>query len=309
MVKPEKNSLLIVDDDSENITALVYMLQAEYTIYVAKSGHHGIDLVREHMPDLILLDILMPEMDGFEFLITLKKSFEFREIPVIFITGLDSKSDEEKGLSYGAADYISKPFHPGIVRLRVWNQIKIVNQIRTIQQLSMIDQLTGIPNRRSFDHQMNLEWKRVQRENQLISLLMMDVDKFKVFNDTYGHLSGDVVLQSVAATLAGTLKRASDFAARWGGEEFAALLPNTDVDGGMLIAESVRENIESLTIKLPNDELVKVTLSIGVNTISPAVDSDMNAFIAGSDMALYVAKELGRNRVYHYRDAVMPEEL
>ena len=292
-----KNSILIVDDEKMNLQVLVHILSGEYTIYTAKDGRSAIEKAKQYLPDLILLDIIMPEMDGYEVLTALKAAEETREIPVIFITGLSSSEDEEKGLNYDAADYISKPFRPMIVNLRVRNQIRNVNQMRLIERLSMLDQLTGIPNRRSFDTRLNTEWRRAADSVSRISLIICDIDKFKNFNDTYGHLQGDAVLQTVAETLSKTLTRPQDFAARWGGEEFVALLPNTDMDAALEIAEQIRLNIENTPIRLEDGSSAKVTLSLGVHTVTPAPGGSTDAFISQADSALYTAKESGRNRV------------
>jgi len=294
-----KNTLLIVDDENINLNVMVQMMESEYTIYTATSGQNAIEKAKEYKPDLILLDIMMPDMDGYHTLSELKKCEETFKIPVIFITGLDSAEDEEKGLSLNASDYITKPINPMIVKLRVRNQIQIVNQIRTIEQLSMIDQLTGIPNRRSFDERLQMEWKRAKREQMPISLLMIDLDKFKKINDTYGHQQGDIVLQAVAKTLQQAFNRPADFAARWGGEEFIILLPSTPLSGAMNIAEKIRTGVEKTEIPYYEGVIIKLTVSIGVNSLIPEQNSSVNAFISNADKALYAAKDAGRNKVIH----------
>ena len=293
----KKNNLLIVDDENANLKVLTHILGADYTIYTATNGANAIQKAKELNPDLILLDILMPGMDGYETLSTIKKTEEINKIPVVFITGLDSVEDEEKGLSLDAADYITKPFSAPIVKLRVRNQIQIVNQVRTIERLSMIDQLTNIPNRRSFDARLNVEWKQAIREQTQISLLMMDLDKFKSFNDTYGHQQGDLVLKKTAEVLTMSLRRPADFTARWGGEEFIVLLPNTHMDGAIDVAEKIRAEVEKTPISFPDSKEVNITISIGVASMAPDKTSSMDAFISNSDKALYLAKEAGRNRV------------
>ena len=303
MDETNKNSVLIVDDEKSNLVVLTHVLSREYTIYTAKDGHDAINKARKLLPDIILLDIIMPEMDGYEVLATLKNSDETRDIPVIFITGLGSIEDEEKGLALKAADYISKPFSSAIVKLRVGNQVQIVNQLRTIKRLSMIDQLTDIANRRSFDSRLNMEWFRAIREKNPISLLMIDVDKFKRYNDTYGHQQGDVALRAVANVCTRTVKRPGDFAARWGGEEFAVLLPVSDTNGALIIAEQMRTNVENAVIPRHDGGITKVTISIGLNTEFPNCDSSRDSFISRADGALYTAKEKGRNRVCLYEDA------
>jgi len=296
----KKNSILIVDDELLNLKMLRSILHDEYTVFTAKDGQTAIEIATDEKPDLILLDILMPEMDGYEVLTKLKNDTETRHIPVIFITGLDSKSEEEKGLSMDAADYISKPFSPGIVNLRVKNQIQIVNQIRTIEMLSNLDQLTQIPNRRSLDQQLLSEWGRSIRENIPLSLMMIDVDKFKVYNDTYGHLQGDRVLKMIAEAIYVTLHRAGDYAARFGGEEFCVLLPGADIEGAMLVAEQVRKAIESLVFHCEDGTSAKVTISVGVHSLIPTVTDTIPELVAKADNALYAAKEAGRNCVRKY---------
>jgi len=295
----KKNSLLIVDDENANLKVLTHILGSDYTIFTATNGLSAIEKAKEFVPDLILLDILMPDMDGYATLSEIKKCEEIRKIPVIFITGLDSDEDEERGLSLDAADYITKPFSAPIVKLRVHNQIQIINQMRTIERLSMIDQLTNIPNRRSFDDRLNMEWKQAVREQTPISLLIMDLDKFKDLNDTYGHQQGDVVLQTVAGIFPQSFKRPGDFAARWGGEEFVILLPNTSLEGATEVAEKIRADVGTTPFITTDGAEIRVTISVGVNSLIPEKGDSIDAFISNADKALYSAKESGRNRVVH----------
>ena len=295
-----KNSLLIVDDDNFNLTQLSNILKQEYSVRAVSSGAAGVKAAEKFVPDLILLDIMMPEMDGYEVLAALNKNAATANIPVIFITGLDNKSDEKLGLQLGAVDYISKPFDDVIVKLRVHQQIRNINQIRTIEHLSMIDQLTGVPNRRNFDNRLETEWGRAIREHWFVSLLMIDIDHFKTYNDTYGHQQGDKTLIAVARGISGALKRSSDFCARWGGEEFAVLLPNTDSAGSMLIAEHIRADVAELIVPCDNGNVTKMTVSIGANTVAPTKDSSVDEFIKKTDAALYESKNTGRNRVCRY---------
>jgi len=295
MTETKKNTVLIVDDEHSNIMALTHILSSDYEIYAEKDGKGAIETAEELLPDIILLDILMPEMDGYEVISVLKNSEKTKDIPVIFITGLKDSDDERKGLASGAADYITKPFSPAIVGLRVNNQIKMLNQLRTIEWLSMTDQLTGLPNRRSFDSRLNIEWNKARREQKPVSILVLDVDNFKKYNDTHGHQQGDVALQTVGNALRQSLKRPTDFAARWGGEEFIALLANTDKSTAVEIAETLRRNIEAAEIPCENESGRRVSVSIGVNTAS--VGEHINEFISRADTALYEAKSQGRNRV------------
>lgn len=297
MSEGTKNTILIVDDEVTNINILINLLWNEYTLHVAKDGPTAIDMARTHAPDLILLDILMPEMDGYQILNELREFKSTKNIPVIFITGLSSDEDEEKGLSLEVADYISKPFVPAIVKLRIRNQIRIVNYLRIIEQLSMTDSLTGLHNRRSFNEKLRQEWGRAIREEVSISLIMLDVDNFKSYNDTYGHQQGDVVLQTVAKIFTRMLKRSADFVARWGGEEFIILLPSTDMAGAAKLADDIRVEVENTQIILTDGTVTGVTVSAGVNDLIPCNDSILDKFISDADKAMYLAKDRGRNRV------------
>jgi diguanylate cyclase (GGDEF)-like protein len=299
MADEQKNSLLIVDDELGNLKLLTHILGADYTIYTATNGLGAIEKAMKFTPDLIILDILMPQMDGYQTLAEIKKNEKIQKIPVIFLTGLSSSADEAKGLSLDAADYISKPFSASIVQLRVRNQIQIVNQMRSIERLSMIDQLTNMPNRRSFDARVRIAWNQAIRDSRPISLLMLDVDRFKIYNDTYGHQQGDVALQTIANIFVQSLRRASDFAARWGGEEFVVLLQNTPLPGALDVAQIINANVENAVIPCADGSVTSITISIGVNALVPMRGSPVDSFIANADKALYAAKEQGRNRVVH----------
>lgn len=254
--------------------------------------------VRQHRPDLILLDVLMPEMDGMGVLRELKRDDATRLIPVIFITALDSATDEENGLNLGAVDYISKPFHPPIVRVRVRNQLQLVHQRRLLEQLASLDGLTGIPNRRQFDATLLKEWHRCQRNQQPLSLIVADVDFFKKYNDALGHAAGDRVLQEVAATLRQAARRPGDLVARYGGEEFVLLLPETDATSAQALAEGLQQLLHSKALPHPDSSLGPwLTMSMGGNTIVPSTTALDPEFFALADAALYRAKHQGRNQV------------
>ena len=296
--KTTKYSILIVDDEISNIIALSDMLEEDYDVSALRDSLDVVETVKSDMPDIILLDIVMPGMDGFDVIKALKKSKMTKDIPVIFITGLDDIETEEKGLIYGAADYITKPFHAPIVQLRVRNQIKILDQFRTILRLSMHDQLTGLPNRRNFESRVSYEWSRAHREQTPLSLLMIDIDHFKDYNDTYGHQSGDNALITVVKAFAQALKRPGDFAVRWGGEEFIILLPNTDLTGAKEVAEQVRESVENS--KVEGNITASVTVSVGIHTWNYGDESTIDELISNADTALYEAKHRGRNRIHTY---------
>jgi diguanylate cyclase (GGDEF)-like protein len=289
-------TILITDDEKMNVNILGSILSPMYNLLVSRNGTRALELAREHTPDLILLDVLMPDMSGFEVIKQLKETDATNKIPVIFITGLTSTDDEEKGFFLGAVDYITKPFNKAIVKARVNTHIKIVDQMRTIERIGLMDPLTKIANRRGFENRLNAEWKRVFRDQEPISIMIMDIDKFKNYNDTYGHQQGDAALKAFAATAAGSLLRSIDFIARWGGEEFVILLPGTDKEGAAEVAERVRKDIEAVTIPTEDDNITRITVSIGVNCIIPSERDNIKDFIEKADQALYTAKESGRNR-------------
>lgn len=293
----KKHNILIIDDSEFNIAVLLRILGSSYSVSIAKSGIEGIEIAKKLNPDVIILDIIMPGMDGFETIAVLKKNASTSKIPVIFISGLSKTEDEEKGLALGGADYITKPFSTEIVKLRVRNQILMLEYIRTIEELGRIDQLTGIPNRRSFHERLFIEWKSAIRDSALISILIMDIDNFKMINDTFGHMMGDVVLQKVSKAIKDSIKRPTDFIARWGGEEFIVLLPSTATDGAFFVAESIRKSVEDVEIIFMDGRSTKVTMSIGLNTHQPTNECVVNSFLHDADSALYEAKANGKNNV------------
>jgi diguanylate cyclase (GGDEF)-like protein len=294
----QKYVILAVDDEKVNLCMLNQILSSDYTVLIAKSGKEALKRVEREHPDLILLDIIMPDMSGFDVIDELKKSEHASKIPVIFITGLSADEDEEKGFSLGAVDYITKPFKNAIVRARVRTHIQVIDQIRTIERLGLIDPLTDIPNRRSFDRHLDIEWRRCVRDRRPISFLMMDLDKFKNYNDTYGHPQGDVLLKDVSKIFTRAARRPSDMAARLGGEEFGILLPDAELDSATAIAEKVRSEVESARISAEDGSITApITISIGVVSTVPQKDDDAKEFIARADEYLYRAKDAGRNRV------------
>ena len=295
-----KQCILIIDDDPIQLMVLGHILFPQYDVKMAKNGEIGLKLAKAHNIDLILLDLVMQGMSGFDVLALLKESDETKNIPVIFVTGSISNEDEAKCLALGAVDYIRKPFTEVVVSLRVKIHLQLIAQMRTIENLSLTDGLTGISNRRSFDQMIKSTWNHTRRAHESLSVLMLDIDKFKQFNDKYGHLNGDSCLKTVATTIQTSLDRKSDNVYRWGGEEFAVILPYTSIDGAILIAERIRENIAATPIELDNNETVYITISIGAGSIAPAhedSDSALIDFWTNLDKALYRAKENGRNRV------------
>lgn len=291
--------ILIVDDVPTNVQILAEALSSIYRIKVANNGMDALKVAQRDQPDLILLDVMMPNMDGFEVCKRLKADAETSKIPIIFVTAKNANSDEELGLNLGAVDYITKPFVIPIAKARIRNHIRLKQQADLLESLSLLDALTGIPNRRRFDETLALELKRAMRDVAPLSLLMIDIDHFKQYNDYYGHGSGDVCLQTVAAELSKGVIRPSDLVARYGGEEFVVILPKTDLAAAFQIAERLRERIEKLSLPHAYSEAESiVTISIGVASQSPKPEDLLpQVLIDAADKALYMAKENGRNRV------------
>jgi diguanylate cyclase (GGDEF)-like protein len=293
----KKKQILVVDDDRSNIVVLNHILKPTYSTLAAINGKAAIDIARTAIPDLILLDIVMPDMSGFEVLAELKREESLRRVPVIFITALDGTEDEEKGLALGAVDYITKPFRNPIVKARVKTHLQMMEYVQEIERFGKTDTLTGLPNRRSFDERISIEWSRAMREKESLSLFMIDADDFKFYNDKYGHVQGDVLLQTIAEVFSKTIRRSGDFVARWGGEEFTVLLPNTNLKMAVNLAEQMRANVENKVIPLPDGTATFTTVSIGVCSEIPTVGSIVNNFIVKADKLMYTAKESGKNMV------------
>ncbi|SEQ39365.1 diguanylate cyclase (GGDEF) domain-containing protein [Ectothiorhodospira magna] len=298
----KKATVLIVDDQPSNIHVLASLLKADYRILTATRGERALELARsKQAPDLILLDIIMPDMDGYETCRLLKEDESTRAIPVVFVTALDDAKDEEEGLNLGASDYISKPFSSAIVRARVRNQVNLKLKTDMLEQIALQDGLTGIPNRRYFDQKLAEEWSRLSRNGQPLSLLMIDIDQFKPYNDHYGHGAGDDCLRRVAQALSQAPSRPVDLVARYGGKEFMVLLPDTDKQGAGHVAERLLEAVRALEIPHEySDVASRVTISVGAAT-HDAADEKTSAeqLKKAADTALYRAKTQGRNRWLH----------
>lgn len=298
--KPDnKPVILIVDDTPTNIQILAEALKDKYRVKVAGSGPAALDIIaKQGVPDLILLDVMMPGMDGYEVCRILKQDPVTQEVPVIFVTAKSDALREEKGLRLGAVDYISKPVHLPIVMARVQNHIALKKKTDMLESHAMLDGLTGIPNRRRFDDSLEREWLRVMRSGSSLSLIILDVDDFKPFNDNYGHGVGDACLCAVASSLVDSVNRSSDLVARYGGDEFVALLPNVDEAGAYRIAKRMCENVNAKNIPHEFSSAAKnVTISVGVASIVPSRDKTPYNLLEKADRQLYRAKSLGRNQV------------
>jgi len=304
-MKHEKPTLLIVDDERLHINILNKMLKESYEIKVALNGRQAVDrAISFPQPDLILLDIQMPELDGFKVLSLLQKDTRTREIPVIFITAMDSEGDETKGLKLGAVDYITKPFSPAIVNARIKIHLKLLKQKCELQEmhqqvlaLSITDELTGIANRRRFNEFLKQEWTRSYRVESSIGLLMMDIDYFKLYNDHYGHSGGDKCLKNIAETLIREVIRSPDLLARYGGEEFVCVLPGVKLEELKKIAQKILDAIRTLAIAHEKSNIADiVTLSIGGTVMKPTVNNEnFEELIKIADSLLYESKQKGRN--------------
>lgn len=291
--------VLVVDDVSENIEVLMELLKVDYKVAGALNGEKALELSRgKQAPDLILLDVNMPGISGFEVCRILKDNEETRDIPVIFITAETEVAEQAKGFELGAVDYITKPIVPAIVKMRVKTQMEIKRQKDLLSRLSTIDGLTQIANRRRFDDILLREWHRCMRSNCYLSLVLMDIDHFKQYNDLYGHQAGDDCLRQVAGALLKGCMRETDLVARYGGEEFVAVLPDTDYDGALVVAERMRNMIAFLDIPHAKSSAAGyVTVSQGLVSMIPRKTMAIKQFIESSDECLYEAKETGRNRV------------
>ena len=281
------------------LSALNLILSSKYTVKSARSGETGLLIAEKYDIELIILDLVMKGMSGYDVLATLKSNDKTKDIPVIFITSSEARGDEVRALTSGAVDYIKKPFVADIVTLRVGIHLKLLEQMRTIERFSLTDGLTGVNNRRYFEQQMQKEWVRASRNGTWLSLLMIDIDHFKKFNDTYGHLNGDIALKTMSQVLTSSVQRGSDYVFRWGGEEFAIILPDTPIEGTRLVGEKIRANVQSTPVICGNDS-INITVSLGASSIIPTPSNCPNTtteFIGEVDKALYKAKSLGRNRV------------
>jgi len=295
----ESQLVLIVDDIQKNLQILGGILKGQgYRIAFANNGEQALDYTDIHQPDLILLDIMMPEMDGYEVCKRMKENPRTKGIPILFITALKGDEDEYQGFELGCVDYITKPFNPKIVEIRVKSHLQLKRKTDLLESLTSIDGLTDIPNRRKFDEVFKNEWCRAKRSSTYLSLIMIDIDFFKHFNDHYGHPAGDTCLRLIAQTLSDAVKRPADLVARYGGEEFVVILPETNIADAVEIANSMRVTIEHLGISHAKSQIAdNVTLSMGVASFIPQTNTSPVLLISAADKRLYEAKEAGRNRV------------
>lgn len=321
-------SILIIDDSKPIRRALKAILEEAgyHDVLTASSAIEGlemlqaqIDLKKRAATDLILMDIIMPEMDGLEAVRTIKSDSALTNIPIIIVSAFDDDSKIEHAFDAGAIDFISKPVRKMELKARVRSVLKLKEEMdkriareqemvqlnkklekanQKLQAISNTDGLTGIANRRQFDQLFEKEWRRCLRNQQAISLIMGDIDFFKAYNDNYGHLEGDHCLRKVAQALSRCIKRPADLVARYGGEEFVTLLPDTDTGGAAEVADSMRRKVLALCIEHADSPIAEhVSISLGTATVTPSPGLASSVLIDYADRALYLAKSEGRNQV------------
>lgn len=292
------STVLIVDDSPSNIRVMAAVLQERYRVKTATSGQQCLEMAIRHKPDLILLDIEMPGLSGYEVCRELKDMSETQDIPVIFVTGRDNIEDEEMGLRIGAVDYITKPIRPVILSARVDTHVTLKQQQDRLLKMAMHDQLTGLYNRHYMLDIVDQKIARARRHHTPLSTLIVDLDHFKKINDTYGHIVGDQILEQVGEFL-NKQCRTEDTVTRFGGEEFLILMEPCSLNQAHYKAEVMRHQISEL---MPSG--IPVTVSIGVAELSED-DTVFNDMLKRADDALYRAKALGRNRT-ELSDATEP---
>lgn len=292
-----KPRLLVVDDQPINIQVMHQIFNGHYQVFMATKGAQALDFCRRTPPDLVLLDVVMPEMDGFEVCSALKADPATRDIPVIFVTAHTESAQETRGIEAGAVDFITKPVNPAVVRARVKAQLTLKFQSDLMRKLVFLDGLTSVFNRRYFDQQLSIEIARAIRAQAPMALIMLDVDFFKRYNDHYGHQAGDDCLREVALTLKESLRRPADLVARYGGEEFACILPDTGFVDAMKIASELEANVRLKNIPHADSAVASVvTISLGVAGFSGQWPAQASALLALADGQLYSAKHAGRAR-------------
>lgn len=293
----KKGRILIVDDAMENIQILHHALENEHDVLFAMNGPQALHIAEHQLPDLILLDAVMPGMDGYMVCDALRSSPVTQSIPIIFVTALKNPEDETRALDAGAVDFISKPVNAAVVRARVRTQLTVKRQSDALRELTLTDGLTGVANRRAFDEVLDAEWRRCARAQVAMALIMVDIDHFKNFNDAYGHQEGDACLQQVGAAMKRAAMRPQDLVARYGGEEFAILLPHLDIVGAEGVARKVLEEIALLGIVHERSSAGPwVTVSMGVASMTPNERHEPGVLVKNADELLYRAKAEGRNR-------------
>ncbi|MFP4624170.1 MAG: diguanylate cyclase [Gemmatimonadota bacterium] len=299
--------ILVVDDNRDNLEIISTRLEFRgYDVMTAERGDQAIEMARDRCPDLILLDIMMPDLDGYEVARRLRTEGELAYIPIIFVTARDSTEDLVTGLDAGGDDYLTKPINFPELEARVRSMLRIKRlqdeleeKNRELEKLSISDGLTGLYNHRHLHELLEEEFERSKRTGEPVSVVMFDLDNFKQVNDTFGHQAGDRVLRALADILR-TTAREIDRLGRYGGEEFMAILPDSDPDAGVTFAERVRQAVERHDFNIGDHEPIAMTISAGVATCPHDRPDGPHRLVYYADQALYSAKGAGRNRVVRY---------
>jgi diguanylate cyclase (GGDEF)-like protein len=291
--------LLLVDDQPLNIRLLHQVFQADYEVFVATSGEAALAFCEAQLPDLILLDVVMPDLDGYAVCRRLKLDPRTCDIPVVFVTSQSDSTEEEDGLAAGAVDFIAKSASANVMRARINTLITLKRQADQLRALAQVDSLTGLANRRHFDAKLDAEWRRGIRSGSPLALILIDIDYFKNFNDCYGHPAGDACLQQVAKCLRAGITRSPDLVARYGGEEFVCVLPETPLAAADAKAQWLESAIRALGIPHEKSEVPGgvVTISLGVAEATPTIRGNFADLVLGADRSLYLAKSAGRAQV------------
>lgn len=291
------DKILVIDDSIVEGEALKAMLETDYEVTVCHDAENGLDQAMSGEYSLILLDVIMPDVDGFDLLKKMQDMILTRYIPVILVTGLTDIQHEEEGLMLGAVDYIRKPFIPSILKARVNAQLRLFHKQMHYRKLAMVDELTGIGNRRRYEEEWRMKWREALRLGLPFSVCIFDIDKFKLYNDSFGHPAGDKVLASVAKTASAFMHRATDFLGRYGGEEFVAIFVGNDAKSSYEYLKTIRQAIEDLHIPHNSPVFQWITVSAGGVTVIPHSGDVYEHYLKIADSMLYTAKQTGRNRV------------
>lgn len=299
---PQNFLILAVDDNPVNRILIEKVLTREgYKTKILCSSKKVIPCLTEQQPDLILMDLMMPNISGLELCEQIKSNSLYQEIPIIFITASNEKQDLLKAFDSGAVDYVTKPFHHQelLARIKIHLELKFTRDelkkaLAEVEQLAKTDELTGISNRRNFYFLAEREFNLANRSKRNFALLILDIDRFKTINDTYGHPIGDEVIKYVAQECTRNLRQ-EDLCARWGGEEFVIFMSESDLSEAIIVANRIRDNVENQPLQI-NSGNVNLTVSIGVSVYHQQ-DENLDKTISRADKALYQAKKTGRNKV------------
>ena len=305
---------LVIEDSRSTLKLLCeHIKKMRFTPIPADTGAIGIDLFLKERPDLVLLDIILPDLDGFEVARQIRQMESPGDwTPIIFLSSLNKDKDIEEGIAAGGDDYLLKPISEVVLaaKMRAMQRIiqmrqsllvltrKLDSANQELKRLTSLDGLTGIPNRRHFDEVLDREWRRAMRQGDELSILMCDIDFFKLYNDTFGHQAGDECLCKVAQALTASMDRGGDLLARYGGEEFVAVLPGTSLSGASHVAAQMRKAINELALEHPGSPVGHVTASFGVASAVAMPETNPQDIVGAADRALYKAKNAGRNRVF-----------